>query len=128
LNISTAVNKCIDEPKCAWIYNPASQQGFQDQVIDGRKIFDDVPMKGIRILAYPGLAPVQRLVNAFTYPAGVAVMDKTRFPDRLDHLAQGMVHDPVAKWRGAHQAALGFEDIEIVVAAGLVGVRLQFFL
>lgn len=54
------------------------------------------------------------------------MVNEARLPDRLDHAAQGMVHHPVAKRRGADQAAFRFEDVKIMVAAGLVGLALQF--
>ena len=66
-------------------------------------------MKSIAILAYPGLALVKRLMGALSYPAGIAVVDKTAFPDWFNHLAQGMVYHTVAKWRRANQAAFWFE-------------------
>ena len=56
------------------------------------------------------------------------MVDETRggaIPDRLDHAAQGVVHDPVAERRGADQATLGFVNIEVVVTTGPVGLGLQ---
>ena len=79
-------------------------------------------MQGVAVLPNPGLALVERPMRALAHLAGIAVMDKARFPDGLNHPAQGMVHHPVAKRGGADQPALGLVDIEIAVCAWLVSL------
>ena len=53
------------------------------------------------------------------------MVDETRFPNGFDDPAQGVVQHTITKWRSADQAALGFVELKIVVAAGLVGLRLK---
>ena len=42
-------------------------------------------------------AAVKRTVGAFTQAVGIRVIDKFAFKDGLDHVAQGVVHHPVAE-------------------------------
>ena len=58
------------------------------------------------------LAAVQGAVGALAHPVGIAVVDEAALEDRLDDVAQGMVHHPVAKGRGADQPPLGLVDVE----------------
>lgn len=56
------------------------------------------------------------------------IITEPRFPNRFDDAAQSMTDYPVAEGCCADQAALGFEDIEVMVSAQAVGVVLQFIL
>ena len=53
------------------------------------------------ILTRPGLALIQRLVCAFADAAGKAGEDEEEFPDRLNDLAQCVMHYPIPERRGA---------------------------
>jgi hypothetical protein len=108
--------------------DPSGQQCFQVLMINRWKIFDHIAVKGVAVLVDPGLALIQRSVSAFTHSAGIAVMNETRFPDRLNYLTQSMVYNAITKRSRADQPALGFVDVEVMILARPVGVRLQLFL
>jgi len=74
------------------------------------------------ILTRPGLALIQRLVCAFADAAGKAGEDEEEFPDRLNDLAQCVMHYPIPERRGAHQTPLGLVHVKVVVGAGPVGL------
>lgn len=50
------------------------------------------------------------------------MVDKACLPDGLDNVAQGVVHHPVTKGRGADETPFGFEDIKAVVATWPIGL------
>jgi hypothetical protein len=90
-------------------------------MIDRREIFDHIPVESVAVPAHPGVTLIQRLVRALAHAAGKIRVDETRLPDRLDDLAQCVVHHPVAKRRRADQPPLGLADVETVIVAGAVG-------
>ncbi|MEF8731816.1 MAG: hypothetical protein V5B40_07865 [Candidatus Accumulibacter meliphilus] len=62
------------------------------------------------------MRPVRSLAAAI----GVAVGDELRLEQRLDHPAQGVMDDAVAKRRGTDLAALRLVDDEVGVSSGTV--------
>ena len=60
---------------------------------------------------------VRIIVQVTIIATGVIVVDETLFPDRFDHLAQGVVYHPVTEGCSGDQSALGFVDIEAAVRA-----------
>ena len=67
-------------------------------------------------------------MGAFAFPAGVGFMDEARFPDGFDQVAEGMVDDPVTERGCRDTPGLTVIDHEVAVAAGEVGLRLEFTL
>ena len=74
------------------------------------------------------LAAIQGGVRAFSYPAGIGVIDEPPLEDRFDDVAQGVVHHPIPKRRGGNQAGLGVVNAEVAVFAGTVGLGFEFVL
>ena len=82
----------------------AGQQVFQDFVVYTGEKLHDIALQHIGVAPGEVGAAVQGRVGALTFSAGVRIMDETRFPDRFDEVAEGMVGDPVAE-RGRRDAA-----------------------
>lgn len=85
-------------------------------------------MQDIRILAGKFLGAVQGAMCALADAIGITIEDETALEDGLDQIAQGVMHDAVAKGRGRDQAALRFMDMETVIGSGTIRMRLQFAL
>jgi len=60
-----------------------------------------------------------------TLAAGVGVVDEGPLEDRLDHVEQRMMNDPVMIWRGADQTLFGIMDYKIRVLPVAVGLFCQ---
>lgn len=65
---------------------------------------------------------------AFADAVGVAMRDELALKQRLDAVAQRMMHHPVAEWGSADAALLGFVDGEVDIGARLVGEAGQLIL
>ena len=63
--------------------------------------------QGVAMAPRPTLAGVQGPVGALADPNGVGVVDKAALEGRLDQLAEGVVHHPVAERRSGDQPRLG---------------------
>jgi len=74
------------------------------------------------------LQAVERAVRALADTVGVAVGDELRVEQRLDHIAERVVHHAVAEWCRADLAPLGLVDEEVAIRAGSIGLRLQLAL
>ena len=79
-------------------------------MVDAGKELAHIALQDVAVAAGILLAAIQGAVRAFADPVGVAVVDEAALKERLDHVAQGVVHDPVAKGRGADQPPLGLVD------------------
>ena len=73
------------------------------------------------------IAPDRR-VASLSLAAGVRVVDEAPFKDRLDHIAQGMVHHSVAVRRRADQAPFGVEHEEVLIGPVQVSAVQKAFL
>ena len=97
-------------------------------MVDGREKLADITLQHVRVAPGKFLRAIDCAVGALANPVGIAVMDEAPLPDRLDHLAQGMVDHPVSKRRSGDQAALRLMDVEAVVLPRLVGLALSVHL
>jgi hypothetical protein len=59
-----------------------------------------------------------RLVGALARPVGIGVEDEALLKDRLDHGAEGVVHNPVAERCCRNQPMLRHEHLDLDIAAG----------
>jgi hypothetical protein len=114
----------VYQPQQARVVELASQGLAQDFVVDGRKELAHVALERVAEAPCKSLATVQCAMCPFTDPVGIAVADKRTLKARLDHVAQRVVHHPVAKRSGRDEAALGFVDEKAGVWAGLIGLGL----
>ena len=94
-------------------------------MIQRGEVLDDIHAQHVAIAPGELLQPVDGPVRAFADPVGVAVGDEARLEQRLDDVAQRMVHHPIAKGRGADLAAFRLVDGKVGVRAGAVGLGAQ---
>jgi len=97
-------------------------------VVDRWKDLAHVALQDIGEAPRPGLALVQRAVGALADAVGIRMIDETAREGRLNHPAQRVMHDAVAKWGCADQAPLRFVNGEAGVLARLVGRCGEFVL
>jgi hypothetical protein len=76
------------------------QDGFQNRVVNRREELLDIALEHAAVAAHEVRAAIQRGMGALPFSVGVAVADEFPLVDRLDDVAQGVVHHTVAK-RGA---------------------------
>jgi hypothetical protein len=89
-------------------------------VVDTRKELTDISLESILVPAGIELGAVQGAVGTLANAIGVAIRQEGPLKHRLDNVAQGMVDHPVAKRRGADEAALGFVDVKANIRAWAV--------
>lgn len=80
-----------------------------------------VTAQHIAIAASIGLQLIDCAVGSVTYPVGIAVRMEASVKQRLDQIAQRMMHDSVTERSSTDLPALGFVDIEVDVVAGVIG-------
>ena len=97
-------------------------------MVNGGKVFDDVSVETVAVATYPSVTLIQRPMSPSSHPAGVTGVDKARFPDRLNDVAQSVVHHSVAEWCRTDQTTLWLIDIKVVVRARVIGLVTQFSL
>lgn len=95
-------------------------------MVNRGEVFPDVAFEHIFIVFAILRAAVQCPVRTFVVPVGKAVEDKRFFENRLNHLADGMVHYPVAVRCRADKAGFGVGDSESTVIAGRIGMGVEF--
>jgi hypothetical protein len=61
-------------------------------VIDGRKIAMDVCMQDVAVTIAKTFIASERFMRAFVEPMGIAVMNETALEDRLDDVAECLMH------------------------------------
>jgi len=72
------------------------------------------------------LGAVEGGVGAFAGPAGVAVVNEARLPDRLQQRAERVMDDPIAEGCGAdHTPLAALDDDEVAVGAGAIAAIAQ---
>ena len=121
-----ALQDAIHQPQHVGICQLAGQDAAQDGVVDGGKELPHIALEDVPVPARICLRPIQRPVRAFSDAIGVAVMDKAPLKDRLDGIAQRVMHHPVAKGRRRDQPPLRCVDGETAVRPGPVSLADQF--
>ena len=69
---------------------------------------------------------VKCLMSTLSNAVGIGVVNKLAFEERLDHIAQSVVCDTIAKRRSRDEAHLGVVDVEAVITAVAVDAAAQF--
>ena len=100
----------------------ASDQPFEDLMVDGGEEFPDIGLQDIPVTTGKLLAAIHGGVGPLSLAAGVAVEDERPLEDRLEYAGQGVMHHPVAEWRRADLAGLALVDRERAVGSGAVGL------
>src|SRR5690349_18109237 len=67
-------------------------------------------------------------MRALSMAVGVAVRDEAVVEDRLDQIAQRMMHHPVSKRRGTDLAPFGLMNVEMAIVTGAVTEAAQVIL
>ena len=91
-------------------------------MINRRKELDDVALQDVAIFTRELLGAVERGVRPFAAAIGVGIENKCAFKDRLDDVAERVMHDAVAKWRGADESSLAVVQAKVGVRARDVGL------
>ena len=94
-------------------------------MIDAGEKLPQVALQHRGVAARQLLHTLQGAVRALAEASGVGVSDEGTLEDRLDEVAQGMVHHAVAERCGGDEAALGFVDEEVRVGAWTIRVGAQ---
>src|SRR5215470_1921475 len=92
------------------------------------KISLNVGFQDIGVLAHELAKPPDGAVCPFASTAGIRIGNETALEDGLKHIAQGMVHDAVAKWRRTDQAPNRVLHVEATVGSRGVGLGGELFL
>lgn len=106
----------------------ARQCRAQNCIIDAREELPHVARPHVLEPPRELLASVERAMRALTDAIRVRVKDEAALEDRLDEVAQGVVHDTIAKRRGADEPAFGFVDVKAFVGPGAIGLGAQLVL
>ncbi len=112
-----AVQDFAAQAQCLRIGNQAFELGVQQIMIQAWEKMLDIALEHVGVAPGKLGAAVQGGVGAFANPAGVRIVNEAPFPQRLDHLAQGMVDNPVAERRRRNQARLRIVDAEAEICA-----------
>jgi hypothetical protein len=91
-------------------------------------MLDDIEPQHEAVQPRKRLQTVNRALRTSTETIRVAVGDEDALEARFDHVAQRVVHDPIAEWRGADPPALRFMDREMDVGAGSIPAFFQLVL
>ena len=91
------------------------------RLFDALKVFLDVALEHIPIFAGELGIAADRCVGSLSLAAGVGVVDEAPFKDRLDHVAQGMVHYAITVGRSTDQAPFRVEYEEVMIRPVPVG-------
>src|SRR5699024_859703 len=105
--------------------NAAREQAEKNASIDAGEILAYVGLEHVRLaimaldVAQPLLRRVGAGMHALARPAGIAVVDEARLPNRLQRRMQRVLHDTVAKRQRGDQALFGLVDVEQSIRSGL---------
>lgn len=89
-------------------------------MVDRREMLAQVGAQHVTIVARELLQAVDRPMRPLADAVGVAVGNENALEARFDDRAQGVVHHPVTKCRGADFPVLGFVNEEMGVRPGRV--------
>ena len=116
----------VRQLQCARTSDAPSQIPFENLVIDGREVAEDVaPQHVPETVAELFVArhgPMSSLADA----VGVAVVDESAVEQRLAHGAPRVMDHPVAKWGRGDNSVFWIEYLDFPVTAGPIPARPQF--
>jgi hypothetical protein len=123
-----AFQDALDQPAHVWVWEQRKQDFHQHSPIEAGEELPDVTLQEVPVAAGKTLGTVQGAVGALANPVGIGVWDEQPLEDRLDQIAQSMVHHPIAEGGGRDQAPLGLVNVEAGILPRLVGKRAQLLL
>ena len=82
-------------------------------MIDRREMFDNIEPKDIAVLAAPPLELIYRPMGPFLFAIGVAVWVEAGLKERLDHIAEGMMHNPISEGGCADESSFRLFDLKV---------------
>jgi hypothetical protein len=97
-------------------------------MVERRKVLHDVAPQHVAKAPRPGLQLIDGAVRPLAGPVGVAVREETGLEERLNDIAQCVVHDSVAEWCGADASQLRLANEKVDIGARPVGSRSQVVL
>lgn len=115
-----AVDDSVDEPQRFGVADDAANFVFQNFVIDAGKIMAEVAFKNISRAVHELLQSANGGVRAFADAIGIAVKNEPALEERADDVDEHVVHNAIAKVRGADQTLLRLINEESAVIAGLI--------
>lgn len=118
----TALQDLVDQGQDGGVRELTREKLAQDRMVDAREELAEVELEDVGKPPAELLTAVQRSVGPLAAPVGIAVGNEPFFENRLDHVEQSMVDDPVAEGRGADQPALRLMNVEACVSSGQVGL------
>ena len=118
------IHNQIHQPQHVCIPNLPAEQRFEDTVVDRWKILLDVALEDIITLATERCKPIDRFMRSLPFPAGVRIEDERPIENRFNHVAERVMHDPVAIRRGTDFPQLRLVNVEFMIRVGAIGARL----
>ena len=97
----------------------------QNGVINAGEELAHIALQDIGKAPRQRLCAVQGAMGTLAEAIGIGVGDKTAFKDRLDEVAERMVHDTVTKGRGGDEASFGFVDVKVGIRARTISAVAQ---
>ena len=108
--------------------DPTPEVSFKYVVVNGWKVTPDVATQHVIEAIAIVLVSPDGTVYPPTRPIRIGVIDEARFEKRFDYLAQGMMHDAIAKGCGRYASMFGIVDVDDQVSTGLPCPGCQFAL
>jgi hypothetical protein len=105
--------------------NAPSQISFENGVVNGWKIPEDIAPQNMGIPVTVLFVSRNSPVRAFMATVGVAVVDKAPLKNRLDHRANSMMDHPVTKGCGGYAPRLWLADVYHHVAPRVPGAVVE---
>ena len=122
----TVVDDLADQPKHVLVLDLAGQQSLEDFVVHRGKEFLDVGLEDITETAGELLAAAYSGVRALALAAGVGIGNEGSLVNRLQHVDQGVVDDPIPVRSRTDLPLLRFVNEEAAVGTRSIGLGGQF--
>ena len=104
------VNQHVHQPERLRAADFAPQKRLQNLVVDAWEVFTHVALQRVVAVLHKMRQPVRRCVRPFAFAAGIRIVDKNALEDRLDDIAQRVMHHTVPVGRSAYKPGLGIID------------------
>src|SRR5207245_309454 len=114
------VNDAVYQPQRLRAAYLAAYLLLENGMVYAGEVLADVALQHIVVGLHKLRQPVYRRMGSLAFAAGIRIMDKDALKDRLDEIAEGMMHDPVSVERSADLAILGILNGEGTVSAWFV--------
>jgi hypothetical protein len=111
----TVIDDSIYKPERLPAGYLSSDKGFENFMIDRRKVFFYITFQCLIKPAKIMLIPSYDLMSPFADPVGIGVVNEGLLQKRADNIDQGMMNNPVPEWCCTDKPRLGFIDTEIFV-------------